>query len=99
MSKLPPIPKHRLVTARLLGDEIIETPERREWRRNGKLHREDGPAVEWANGGKEWYRSGKHHRDDGPAVEWANGYKEWWRNGKFHREDGPAIERADGSKE
>ena len=25
------------------------------WCLNGKLHREDGPAIEWANGDKEWY--------------------------------------------
>ena len=22
---------------------------------NGKLHREDGPAMEWANGSKSWF--------------------------------------------
>jgi len=26
----------------------------REWSLNGKLHREDGPAIEWSNGTKEW---------------------------------------------
>ena len=26
---------------------------------NGKLHREDGPAVEWANGRKHWYLNGR----------------------------------------
>ena len=25
------------------------------WFLNGKLHREDGPAEEWADGTKEWY--------------------------------------------
>ncbi len=29
------------------------------WYRRGKLHREDGPAVEHADGTKEWYVSGK----------------------------------------
>ena len=66
---------------------------------NGKLHREDGPAIEWADGYKEWYRNGNLHREDGPAVEYANGTKSWYRNGNLHREDGPAVERADGSKE
>ena len=63
-----------------------------------QLHREDGPAVEYADGEKHWYKNGKHHRENGPAVEHADGYKAWWRNGKFHREDGPAVEHADGSK-
>ena len=26
---------------------------------NGYLHREDGPAIEWANGTKFWYYKGK----------------------------------------
>ena len=30
----------------------------KEWYRDGKLHREDGPAVERSNGTKEWYRDG-----------------------------------------
>ena len=26
---------------------------------DGQLHREDGPAVEWANGDKSWYLNGQ----------------------------------------
>jgi hypothetical protein len=63
------------------------------------LHREDGPAIELAGGGKAWYINGKHHREDGPAVELAGGDKSWYINGKRHRKDGPAIEDADGHKE
>ena len=65
----------------------------------GQLHREDGPAIVYANGGKEWYRNGLRHRDVGPAVERANGYKEWNHNGHLHRINGPAIEYPNGSKE
>ena len=46
------------------------------------LHREDGHAVEYANGYKEWYLNGKLHREEGPAIEYANGYKEWFINGE-----------------
>ena len=60
----------------VITDDGIKT-----WRRNGKLHREDGPAVEWATGSKHWYRKGKLDRADGPAVEYADGGKEWYRNG------------------
>ncbi len=35
---------------------------------DGKLHRLDGPAIEYSDGTKEWYREGKHDRVDGPAV-------------------------------
>lgn len=72
----------------------------KEWlRRDGKWHREDGPALESPNGTKMWYRDGKLHREDGPAYEDAEGTKEWCQYGKTHREDGPAYERADGTKE
>ena len=60
------------------------------------LHREDGPAVEYANGGKLWYLNGKLHREDGPAAEFPGGYKAWYINNKLHREDGPARELPDG---
>ena len=52
------------------------------WYRDGKLHREDGPAVECADGYKSWYRNGKLHREDGPAIEKANGTKQWYLNDK-----------------
>ena len=65
---------------------------------NGKLHREDGPAIEWANGSKWWYLNDEQHREDGPAVEYINGYKSWYLNGKLHREGGPAIEHSNGDK-
>ena len=68
------------------------------WKLNGKLHRTDGPAVEWSNGDKHWCLNNKLHRTDGPAVEWSNGSKFWYINGKPHREDGPAIEHPDGTK-
>lgn len=62
----------------------------------GELHREDGPAVEGANGTKEWYLNGLRHRVDGPAYEEPNGDQEWLVNGVLHRSDGPAIEDIDG---
>ena len=65
---------------------------------NGKLHRLDGPAIEWNDGSKFWYRHGQLHREDGPAVEHADGSKYWYRHGQLHRLDGPAIEWNDGSK-
>ena len=51
------------------------------WYLDGKLHREDGPAVEYANGDKIWYLNGKRHREDGPAIEYASGDKFWYLNG------------------
>ena len=54
----------------------------KEWYLNGKLHREDGPAVEYASGYKAWYLNGKRHREDGPAIEYADGNKFWFLNGE-----------------
>lgn len=69
------------------------------WRLNGRLHREDGPAVEFASGTKVWYHNDLRHREDGPAIEYADGDKHWYRHGLCHREDGPAREYASGHKE
>ena len=68
------------------------------WYLNDKLHREDGPAIEYANGAKRWDLHDELHREDGPAIEDMNGDKRWYLNGELHREDGPACEYADGDK-
>ena len=55
------------------------------WYKDAKckvLHRENGPAIEYADGDKSWYQNGQLHRTDGPAVEWADGIKEWYINGE-----------------
>ena len=71
--------------------EIVPTYHHKETDRYGtvryyneqnKLHCEDGPAYEGANGTKAWYVNDKLHREDGPAAEWADGTKEWYVNGK-----------------
>ena len=78
----------------------IDSDKNKIWKNNkGQRHREDGPAVEYANGGKEWWVNGKRHREDGPAYEWSDGTKSWWLNGKLHRIDGPAIKWYNGKKE
>jgi hypothetical protein len=85
-----------------MSESVMETDKygTKSWRNSrGKLHRTDGPAVEWLNGDKEWWVEGKRHRADGPAVECLDGYKAWWVRGKRHRTDGPAVEQVDGHKE
>ena len=71
------------------------------WYKDAKCkiwHRENGPAIEYADGTKSWYQNGDLHRTDGPAVEWSNGTKSWYQNGLRHRTDGPAIEYSDSGK-
>ena len=76
----------------------VDTNGDKYWYQDGKLHRTDGPAIEYADGDKHWYQNGKLHRTDGPAAEYTSGDKHWYQNGKRHRTDGPAIEYADGDK-
>ena len=74
-----------------VGCDAIQYTKLEEWYCHGQLHREDGPACEYANGYKKWYRNGVRHREDGPAVEYLDGEKYWYQKGKLHREDGPAV--------
>ena len=65
----------------------------------GQLHREDGPAIEYANSNKEWWQNDQRHRTDGPAMTHTDGFSAWFQNGLRHRTVGPAVEHADGIKE
>ena len=56
------------------------------WYLNDKLHRTDGPAVEYVSGSKEWYLNGNLHRTDGPAMEWTDGTKRWFLDGVEYTE-------------
>ena len=55
------------------------------WSLNGKLHREDGPAIIRINGIKEYYIHNKRHRFDGPAwISSVSSFRnEWFINGKL----------------
>ncbi len=61
------------------------------WRKNGKYHRDDGPAAIGADGSKRFFKNNKLHLDQGPAVIHADGTEQFYKNGELHREDGPAI--------
>lgn len=56
-----------------------------EYRLNGKLHREDGPALEYIDGHKEWRINNELHREDGPAVEYADGQGSWFCHNRFYQ--------------
>jgi hypothetical protein len=53
-----------------------------EWRLDGQLHRDGGPAVIWPDNVQCWYQHGVRHRDGGPAIVWPDGSVEWRRHGK-----------------
>jgi len=52
------------------------------WYKNGKLHRDDGPAIEYVWGDKSWYVNGLKTREDGPADDRIDGTKYWWHQGR-----------------
>lgn len=71
------------------------------WYKNGKLHRDNGPAIintsETFGTLRAWYKNGKCHRAGAPAII-RDGSKHWYYNGKLHRPVGPAVEYTDGNK-
>ena len=72
-----------------MSEPIMEIDEdgTKRWSLSGELHREDGPAIEYANGSKFWCRNGKLHREDGPAIELANGATLWYLNGNRYSKE------------
>jgi hypothetical protein len=79
--------------------EVNEYGTIRYYNDNYEPHREDGPAVEFANGTKLWYLHGIPHREGGPAAEYPDGDIFWFKYGNLHREDGPAAIYSFGAKE
>ena len=67
-----------------------------QWWKNGKLHREDGPAIIYQDGTQKYCYNGKLHRENFPAVIYPNGSVEWWKNGKLHNKSGPAVQVQEG---
>ena len=45
---------------------IVDKNGTKVWYINGNLHREDGPAVEWADGDKVWYINGRNYGNKEP---------------------------------
>ena len=60
-------------------DLTIDVDGTKRWfNEDGDLHREDGPAIEFANGTKFWCIYGYYHRINGPAIEHNWGDNQWW---------------------
>ena len=72
---------------------------KRYYNEKGEYHRENGPAVEYADGSKLWYINDKLHREDGPAEELYNDEMGWFINDQRHREDGPAVKWVNGGEQ
>lgn len=59
----------------------------RRWYLDDLLHREDGPAFEFASGTKHYFLKGRRHRENGPAIEAASGVKKWYLGGVQYTEE------------
>ena len=81
-----------------MDNPVIDQHGTKTWYQHGKVHRDNGPAIERSNGDKSWYQHGKIHRAAGPAYKTASGTKIWYKHSLVHRADGPAIEYANGDK-
>lgn len=76
------------------------------WYKNHRPHRDDGPAIIYADGRKTYYQDGLVHREDGPAVIVPREVAErtkfplegWYQQGKQHRIGAPAMTFSDGRK-
>jgi hypothetical protein len=69
------------------------------WYKNGRIHRDNGPAKIWSNGDQHWYKNGRIHRDNLPAIILASGEQCWYKDGLQHRDnDLPAIINQNGSQ-
>lgn len=69
--------KHRLYGPAILSPHY----DLEEWYKEGKLHREGGPARRHRQN-TWWFHEGKLHRTDGPAVIIGGHPKEYWIHGE-----------------
>ena len=75
---------------RKFGPAMIMPNGDREWLMHDQNHRDDGPAVEYANL-LMWYQNGQLHREDGPAYIIPGHCEDWFLHGRRHRIGGPAV--------
>ncbi len=70
----------------IIVNPIIDQVGNKRWFKDGRLHREDGPAVEYCWGAAEYYINGVRHRLDGPAIIRKNGNNKYYINGINYNE-------------
>ena len=63
-----------------MSNPIIDKNGHQRWYKDGKYHREDGPAVILTSGTEFWYKDGRRHREDGPASIFGDGDQYWYKN-------------------
>lgn len=66
---------------------------------DGVLHRDDGPACDYFDGGEEWFTNGARNRISGLPAVTKKSKKEWYENDLLHRYGAPAIQYDNGDYE
>lgn len=61
----------------------LERNTNKHWCIDGKLHRKDGPAIEYADGTKKWYINGNLHRKTAQLLNTQTGLKNGILTGNF----------------
>ena len=51
------------MTEKSITYEVTVDCDKTVWRLDGKIHREDGPAIEYASGDKEWWLNGEKYTE------------------------------------
>ena len=64
-----------------MNPRISSNGTKRWYNEHDQLHRIDGPAIIWSDGGADWYINGSRHRTDGPAVIGSDGDQYWYIHG------------------
>ena len=62
------------------NDQVLEVDERGSvvFYKDGKMHRDEGPACISPGRFQQWRKNGMLHREDGPAFKWGDGKIEFW---------------------
>ncbi len=71
----------------MLNGKYSDSDGTQRWWKDGKLHREDGPAYISSDGYQAWWKDGYLHREDGPAIIYPCGYQRWCKDGKDITDD------------
>lgn len=61
----------------------IVYPNMKYWYKNGRLHREHGPAIIREDLYFAWYYNDGKHRNDGPAIINGDIKEYWWKNKQY----------------
>jgi hypothetical protein len=66
----------------MTNHEIIEYNDRIEYHLNGRLHRDNGPAIIYNDGSEYWFQYDRLHNTNGPAIILPFGMKRYYINDK-----------------